>query len=114
VCAKKAQVTRREHHHGPSRHRRGTGRARGSEKRQGCQSQGGRAQEGSQGLPARPDGKGASEERTNKKAAVIALMKRAKGVTLAEIVEGASWLGPGYLAIRQQRSPAAFFELCGR
>ena len=36
--------------------------------------------------------KSASEERTNKKAAVIALMKRAKGVTLAEIVEATGWM----------------------
>jgi Protein of unknown function (DUF3489) len=32
-----------------------------------------------------------SEERSNKKAEVIALMKRAKGVTLAEIMEATSW-----------------------
>src|SRR5712692_1866603 len=30
-------------------------------------------------------------ERTNKKAEVIAMMKRAKGVTLAEIVEATGW-----------------------
>jgi hypothetical protein len=35
--------------------------------------------------------KGASEERTNKKAEVTALMKRAKGVTLAEIAELTGW-----------------------
>jgi Protein of unknown function (DUF3489) len=35
--------------------------------------------------------KGASEARTNKKAEVIALMKRAKGVTLAEIMEATGW-----------------------
>jgi hypothetical protein len=35
--------------------------------------------------------KGASESRTNKKAEVIAMMKRAKGVTLAEIVETTGW-----------------------
>jgi len=34
--------------------------------------------------------KGASESRTNKKVEVIAMMKRAKGVTLAEIVPYAS------------------------
>jgi hypothetical protein len=38
-----------------------------------------------------PAKKTASEPRTNKKAAVIALMKRAKGVTLAEIVEATGW-----------------------
>jgi hypothetical protein len=35
--------------------------------------------------------RGASESRANKKAEVIALMKRAKGVTLAEIVEATGW-----------------------
>ncbi len=35
--------------------------------------------------------KGADESRTNKKAEVIALMKRAKGVTLAEMAELTGW-----------------------
>jgi hypothetical protein len=35
--------------------------------------------------------KGATESRTNKKAEVIALMKRAKGATMAEIVETTGW-----------------------
>ncbi|MGD1096337.1 MAG: DUF3489 domain-containing protein [Bryobacteraceae bacterium] len=35
--------------------------------------------------------KGASESRTNKKAEVIAMMKRAKGATLAEIIEATGW-----------------------
>jgi hypothetical protein len=35
--------------------------------------------------------KGATESRANKKAEVIAMMKRAKGVTLAEIVEATGW-----------------------
>jgi predicted transcriptional regulator len=35
--------------------------------------------------------KGATESRSNKKAEVIAMMKRAKGVTLAEIVEATGW-----------------------
>jgi hypothetical protein len=35
--------------------------------------------------------KGASESRSNKKAEVIALMKRAKGVTLDEIIAVTSW-----------------------
>jgi Protein of unknown function (DUF3489) len=35
--------------------------------------------------------KGATESRTNKKAEVIALMKRAKGATLAEITEATGW-----------------------
>jgi hypothetical protein len=35
--------------------------------------------------------KGPTESRTNKKAAVIALMKRAKGATLAEITEATGW-----------------------
>ena len=38
-----------------------------------------------------PAHKGANESRSNKKAEVIALMKRAKGVTLAEIVEATGW-----------------------
>jgi hypothetical protein len=46
--------------------------------------------------PAKPAGragarKGADESRSNKKAEVIALMKRAKGVTLAEIMEMTGW-----------------------
>ncbi len=35
--------------------------------------------------------KGATEARSNKKAEVIALMKRAKGATLAEIMEATGW-----------------------
>jgi hypothetical protein len=35
--------------------------------------------------------KGASQERTNKKAEVVAMMKRPKGVTLAEIQERTGW-----------------------
>jgi hypothetical protein len=35
--------------------------------------------------------KGATEARTNKKAEVIAMMKRAKGVSLAEIMEATGW-----------------------
>jgi hypothetical protein len=35
--------------------------------------------------------KGAKEERVNKKAEVIAMMKRAKGVTLEEIIAVTSW-----------------------
>ena len=35
--------------------------------------------------------KGAAESRSNKKAEVIAMMKRAKGATLAEIVEATGW-----------------------
>jgi hypothetical protein len=43
--------------------------------------------------PARrtPAQKGANPECTNKKAEVIAMMKRAKGVTLAEIMEATGW-----------------------
>jgi len=46
--------------------------------------------------PTKPAGRaqaqqGTTESRTNKKADVIALMKRAKGVTLAEIVEATGW-----------------------
>jgi hypothetical protein len=40
--------------------------------------------------PARAQ-KGASESRSNKKAEVIAMMKRAKGVTLAEIMDATGW-----------------------
>jgi hypothetical protein len=39
---------------------------------------------------ARPQ-KGASEERTNKKAEVIAMMRRAKGATIDEITAVTSW-----------------------
>jgi hypothetical protein len=35
--------------------------------------------------------KGGTESRTNKKAEVIAMMKRAKGATLAEIVDATGW-----------------------
>jgi predicted transcriptional regulator len=35
--------------------------------------------------------KGATESRSNKKAEVIALMKRAKGATLPEIIEATGW-----------------------
>jgi hypothetical protein len=35
--------------------------------------------------------KGATEERSNKKAEVIAMMKRAKGATLAEIAKATGW-----------------------
>jgi len=38
-----------------------------------------------------PAQKCAKEERSNKKAVVIALMKRPKGVTLAEIIEASGW-----------------------
>jgi integrase/recombinase XerD len=46
--------------------------------------------------PTKPAGpaqaqKGATESRSNKKAEVIAMMKRAKGVSLAEIVEATGW-----------------------
>ena len=40
---------------------------------------------------AKPTKKGGASERTNKKAEVIALMKRAKGVTLAEIMAATGW-----------------------
>jgi hypothetical protein len=35
--------------------------------------------------------KGATEARSNKKAEVIAMMKRAKGATLAEIMKATAW-----------------------
>jgi hypothetical protein len=41
--------------------------------------------------PAKAPAKKSASERSNKKAEVIALMKRAKGVTLAEIVEATGW-----------------------
>jgi hypothetical protein len=41
--------------------------------------------------PRRTSAKGATEARLNKKAAVIAMMKRAKGATLAEITEATGW-----------------------
>ena len=40
---------------------------------------------------AAPKQGGKTSERSNKKAKVIALMKRAKGVTLAEILEATGW-----------------------
>jgi hypothetical protein len=40
---------------------------------------------------APPAKKSATDARANKKAEVIAMMKRAKGVTLAEIVEATGW-----------------------
>lgn len=40
---------------------------------------------------AKPGKKGDAVERSNKKAEVIALMKRAKGVTLAEIIDATGW-----------------------
>ena len=45
------------------------------------------------GKPAKPAKKTpkATAERSNKKAEVIAMMKRAKGVTLAEIIESTGW-----------------------
>ena len=41
--------------------------------------------------PAKAPAKKSASERSNKKAEVIALMKRAKGVTLAEIAEATGW-----------------------
>ena len=41
--------------------------------------------------PAKAPAKKRASERGNKKAEVIAMMKRAKGVTLAEIVEATGW-----------------------
>jgi Protein of unknown function (DUF3489) len=48
--------------------------------------------------------KGATESRTNKKAEVIAMMKRAKGVTLAEIMEATGW---------QKHTVRAFVSILG-
>jgi hypothetical protein len=82
-----------------SRHRCGTGRARRAgpleetgHAEEGCaQSQEKRqAREGGQS-PTRWREEGATDARSNKKAEVIAMMKRAKGVTLAEIVEATGW-----------------------
>jgi hypothetical protein len=41
--------------------------------------------------PAKAPAKKSASDHTNKKAEVIAMMKRAKGVTLAEIVEATGW-----------------------
>jgi hypothetical protein len=41
--------------------------------------------------PAKAPAKKSASERDNKKAEVIAMMKRAKGVTVAEIVEATGW-----------------------
>jgi hypothetical protein len=46
------------------------------------------ANKGSRGAPART---GAAEERSNKKAEVVAMMKRPKGATLAEIMHLTGW-----------------------
>ena len=45
--------------------------------------------------------KGATEARSNKKAEVIAMMRRAKGVTLAEIVEATGWQKHTVRGLRQ-------------
>jgi hypothetical protein len=53
-----------------------------------------RAKKAKSGKKARAAKKPASKpktDRTNKKAEVIAMMKRAKGVTLAEIMKATSW-----------------------
>ena len=54
------------------------------------------AKVGSKKSPAKPSRraqpqKGATDSRTNKKAEVIAMLERAKGATLAEIVEATGW-----------------------
>jgi hypothetical protein len=52
----------------------------------------GKAKQSSAKAPRRARAqKGADESRSNKKAEVIALMKRAKGVTLPEIMEATGW-----------------------
>ena len=49
-----------------------------------------RAKNAKRGKKAKP-GKKPAAERTNKKADVIAMMKRAKGATLAEIMKATGW-----------------------
>ncbi len=51
--------------------------------------------------------KGAPEERTNKKAEVVAMVKRAKGTTLAEIMQVTGWLAHtvrGFVSILGSKS----------
>jgi len=50
-----------------------------------------RAKKPARAQKAKPAKKSATSERTNKKAEVIAMMKRAKGATLPEIMEATGW-----------------------
>jgi hypothetical protein len=52
-----------------------------------------------------PPKKGATESRSNKKAEVIAMMKRAKGATMAEIMEATGW---------QKHTVRGFVSILGR
>jgi hypothetical protein len=64
-------------------------------------------------LPARPGAKRATESRANKKAEVIAMMKRAKGVKLAEIVEATGWQKytvRGFVSILGSKGAAAALD----
>ena len=64
--------------------RRATGGRRGARQGEGEEVPG-------QGSAARPGAKGRHRSALNKKAEVIAMMKRAKGATLAEIMEATGW-----------------------
>jgi hypothetical protein len=107
---REARAEKDEHKHDERRryrqsHRRGTGRARRAGERlleEGCQPEEGRAQSQESGQGCRPKKdakapqhararKGAKEERGNKKAEVIGMMRRAKGATIDEIIAVTSW-----------------------
>jgi hypothetical protein len=53
-------------------------------------------------------------ERTNKKAEVIAMMKRAKGVTLAEIVEATGWQKHTGASYRRAKGRALSVSMASR
>ena len=71
------------------------GRAQGPENRQGCQSQGRRAEEGSEGgqkgRQARPAKKASAPRAESKGAKILEMIGRAKGATLAEIMKATDW-----------------------
>ena len=64
------------------------GRAQSQEKHQRAKAKSGAPKKEAKATRARKD---STEARSNKKAEVIAMMKRAKGATLAEIMETTGW-----------------------
>jgi hypothetical protein len=64
---------------------------KGASRKQGAPKATKRAKAAAPKKPARAPRAQKSEARSNKKAQVIAMMKRAKGVTLAEIVDATGW-----------------------
>jgi hypothetical protein len=63
----------------------------GAEQPKGGRKQAKKAKAAKKGRRAKKAADKPKSDRTNKKAEVIALMKRAKGVTLAEIMESTGW-----------------------